>query len=59
MPKFILKKKPVLLHHAGAKEGRYCSSYSFLALALYGVSNQHHSQAALYLRGKDPLIPIG
>jgi hypothetical protein len=47
------QSKAVPLRHAGAKgEMSYYSSYSFLTLALDGVSGQCHAPAALY-RGKD------
>jgi hypothetical protein len=39
---------------AGAKRERKYSFYPFLALALDGVSGQHHAPAALSLLGKDP-----
>jgi hypothetical protein len=41
-------------HHAGDKGERNYSSYSFLILALDGVSGQRHAPAALYPRGKRP-----
>jgi hypothetical protein len=34
-------------------------SYSFLTSALDRGSGQRHAPAALYLRGKDPPVPIG
>jgi hypothetical protein len=34
------------------------SSYWFTTSALDGVSGQHHAQAALYPRGKDPRYPV-
>jgi hypothetical protein len=40
--------------HGG--ERRY-SSYSYLTLAIDGVSGQHHAPAALYPRGKRPWYP--
>jgi hypothetical protein len=39
---------------AGAKSERKYSFYPFLALALDGVSGQHHAPAELSLLGKDP-----
>jgi hypothetical protein len=42
----------------GAKDDRRYSPYSFLTLALYGVSCQRHALAALYPRRKDPLVAI-
>jgi hypothetical protein len=38
-------------------ERRY-RSYSFLTLALDGVSGQRNASAALYSQGKDPLYPL-
>jgi hypothetical protein len=38
-------------------ERRY-SSYSYTTSALDEVSGQHHAQAVLYPRGKDPPVPI-
>jgi hypothetical protein len=47
----------VPLRHAGAKGVNYSSS-SFSASELDGVSDQRHSPAAHYPRGKDPPYPL-
>jgi hypothetical protein len=45
--------------HGGALVERRYSSDSFTTSTLDGVSDQCHAPAALYPRGKDPLVPIG
>jgi hypothetical protein len=45
-------------HHECAKRRRECSSYSFLILALEGVSGKRYEPTALYHRGKDPQYPL-
>jgi hypothetical protein len=45
-------------YHAGDKEERRYSSYTFLTAALDGVSDQRHTPAALYPRGKGPRYPL-
>jgi hypothetical protein len=54
----MIVKKVSRYHHAGNKWVRIYSSYSFLTLALVGVSGQRHALAVLYPRGKDPPVPI-
>jgi hypothetical protein len=41
------------------QEGKDYSSYSFLTLALDGVSDEQHAPAAFYPRGEGPTVPIG
>jgi hypothetical protein len=45
-------------HHWGAWGERRYSPYSFLNLAVDGVSGQHHTLAMLYSQGKNPQYPL-
>jgi hypothetical protein len=56
----MLSIKAKLSHnlHTGDKGEMKYSSYSFLTLALDGVSGQHHALAVLYPREKDPQYPL-
>jgi hypothetical protein len=61
LKKFLLnlqKIKAVPQHTYEAQGERRYSSYSFMALALDGVSCQRHALTVFYLRGKDPPVPI-
>jgi hypothetical protein len=53
------QSKTVPLCHAGAKGESKHSTYSFLTLALDGVSNQHLTPATLYPLRKGPPVPTG
>jgi hypothetical protein len=48
------KSETLLLCHAGTKEERRYSSYSFLTSAVDGVSGQHHNLAAIYALERTP-----
>jgi hypothetical protein len=52
--KLQVKKNLFRYRNAGVKGERNYSFYSFLTLALYGVSGQRHSPAEHYSRGKKP-----